>query len=153
MTTGIALLFHLLGVIVWVGGMFFAYMALRPAAAALLSPPQRLPLWNGTFARFFPWVWASVVLILASGLYMIAILGGFRGLAPQVHVMLAIGLAMMLIFTYVYTSPYQRLRRAVAAQEWKEGGDALAQIRRLVGVNLSLGLINTVIGLWGRILG
>jgi len=150
---GIAMLFHLVGVIVWVGGMFFAYMALRPAAAELLSPPQRLPLWNGTFARFFPWVWVSVASILASGLYMIALFGGFRGLAPHIHIMLAVGLAMMLIFTYVYAFPYQRLRHAVTIQEWKVGGDALGQIRKLVGVNLSLGLVNTVIGLSGRILG
>src|SRR5512135_466659 len=111
---GIATLFHLFGVIVWVGGMFFAYMALRPAAAELLSPPQRLPLWGGTFARFFPWVWVAVALILSSGFYMIAILGGFKGVSPHVHIMLAIGLVMVLIFTYVYTRPYQALKHAVA---------------------------------------
>ena len=34
---------HLLGVVVWVGGMFFAHMALRPSVLAL-NPPERLPL-------------------------------------------------------------------------------------------------------------
>src|SRR5438105_2867776 len=59
----IALWLHLLGVVVWVGGMFFAYMALRPAAK-LLEPAQRLPLWGATFTHFFPWVWVSIILIL-----------------------------------------------------------------------------------------
>ena len=30
---------HVLAVVVWVGGMFFAYFCLRPAAAKLLQPP------------------------------------------------------------------------------------------------------------------
>ena len=32
----IPLLFHLLGAVIWIGGMFFAYLALRPAAAMML---------------------------------------------------------------------------------------------------------------------
>ena len=39
----IALWLHLLATVVWVGGMFFAHVALRPAVAAL-PPPVRLPL-------------------------------------------------------------------------------------------------------------
>ena len=49
---GIALLLHLLAAVVWVGGMFFAYVALRPAAAQL-EPPARLTLWVGVFKIFF----------------------------------------------------------------------------------------------------
>ena len=56
----ILLFVHLLGAIAWVGGMFFAYFCLRPAAMEVLDPPRRLPLWSATFARFFrtrpsPW--------------------------------------------------------------------------------------------------
>ena len=35
---------HLIGVVVWVGGMFVMHFAVRPAAAGQLPPPQRLPL-------------------------------------------------------------------------------------------------------------
>ena len=38
------LMAHILGVTVWVGGMFFAYMALRPASVELLETPERLIL-------------------------------------------------------------------------------------------------------------
>lgn len=72
----LSLFLHVLGVVVWVGGMFFAYMALRPAAASLLEPPQRLTLWAGVFDKFFPWVWLSVALILLTGLHMLMPLGG-----------------------------------------------------------------------------
>jgi uncharacterized membrane protein len=131
----------LLGVIVWVGGMFFAYMALRPAAAQLLEAPQRLMLWRGVFARFFPWVWLSILFILSSGLIMIAEMGGFGVMPISILVMFVLGLLMMLIFAHVFFAAYGKLKRHVAAQAWPAAGAALAQIRSLVGVNLSLGLI------------
>ena len=142
---------HVLGVAVWVGGMFFAYMALRPAAVAVLEPPLRLPLWHQTLSRFFRWVWLAVALILGSGLHMIAVLGG-RGAPVYAWVMLAIGIAMMLIFAHVFFAPYRRLGRAVAAGDWKAGGAALGQIRKLVGLNLILGLITITVATVGRML-
>ena len=48
----ILLFVHLAGAITWLGGMFFAYFCLRPAAVEVLDPPKRLPLWVATFARF-----------------------------------------------------------------------------------------------------
>ena len=66
----IALTLHLLSAVVWVGGMFAAYLCLRPAAGPL-EAPQRLSLWRRFFAKFFLWVWASVVLLLATGIWMV----------------------------------------------------------------------------------
>lgn len=149
----IGVLLHVLGVVIWVGGMFFAYMALRPVAAELLAPPQRLSLWVGVFGRFFPWVWGSVVLILSSGLYMIMLLGGFKAVALSIHAMFGIGLAMTLVFCFVYFVPYGKLIKAVADQEWKQGAEALALIRRLIGFNLSLGLVNIAIAVMTRMAG
>lgn len=145
-----AIFLHVLGVVVWVGGMFFAYMALRPVAAEQLSPPQRLPLWTGVFRLFFPWVWVSVVLILVSGLYLIMSLGGFGAMPLNIHAMFGIGLVMMLVFCFVYFIPYGKLARAVAAQEWKQGGEALATIRKMIGFNLILGLINIAVAAMSR---
>lgn len=142
---------HLLGVAVWVGGMFFAYMALRPAAVAVLEPPLRLPLWHQTLRRFFLWVWVAVVLILVSGLHMIAALGG-RDAPTYAWIMLVIGIVMMLIFAHVFFAAFRRLERAVAAADWKAGGAALGQIRKLVGLNLILGLITITVATIGRML-
>jgi uncharacterized membrane protein len=147
----ILLLLHLLGVIVWVGGMFFAHMALRPAVAEQLQPPPRLSLLNAVFRRFFPWVWLSVILILSSGSYWMILLGGFKA-GWHIHAMLAIGLAMMAIFSYIYFVPFVRLKQEVTSQDWPAAGQSMARIRRLVGVNLILGLANTVVALMGRLL-
>ncbi len=148
----IAYLLHVLGVVVWVGGMFFAYLALRPVAASVLEPPQRLTLWAGVFDKFFPWVWLSVALILATGLHLLMVLGG---LAAPHHAlaMLALGIVMMLIFGHVYFAPYRKLKRAVAGQDWKAGGAALGQIRQLIGINLILGLVTIAVVFVGRALG
>ena len=145
----LTLLLHVLSVVVWVGGMFFAYMALRPVAASVLEPPQRLTLWAGVFGKFFPWVWGSVVLILGSGLHMLMKLGGMA--APHYALtMLVLGVVMMLIYAHVFFAPYKKLQRAVGQQDWKAGGAALAQIRKLIGINLSLGLLTIVVVFVGR---
>lgn len=146
----ILLLLHLLGVVVWVGGMFFAHMALRPTVAELLHPPQRLPVLSGVFSRFFPWVWVSVMLITLSGLTLMVLMGGFKAHWP-IHIMLIIGLIMAGIFAYIYFSPYVRLRQETVAQNWPVAGEAMARIRRLVGINLILGLANTCIAILGRL--
>lgn len=146
-----SLLFHVLGIVVWVGGMFFAYMALRPVAASVLEPPQRLTLWAGVFGKFFPWVWLSVLLILLTGLHMMALFGWLA--APlYVLAMLAIGLLMMLIYLVVFFVPYAKLKRAVAEQNWKAGGAALGQIRQLIGINLVLGLLTIVLVFAGKMM-
>lgn len=138
-------LLHVLATVVWVGGMFFAYLCLRPVAAAQLEPPQRLRLWHGVFARFFRWVWASVILLIATGHGIIGQMGGLAGLPVHIHVMLGIGYLMAVIFVYLYFIPYPRLGKAVSAEDWKAGGSALNRIRILVGTNLTLGLINIIL--------
>jgi len=140
---------HILGFTIWVGGMFFAYMALRPVAATRLEPPLRLALWEGVFEKFFVWVWLAVALILGSGLYMMAIIG-----RPPMHVnvMLVLGVVMMMIFAHVFFAPYKRLKRAVAAQDWSAGGAALSQIRKMFGINLTLGLVTIAVATLGRLI-
>ena len=149
----IAITLHLLAVVIWVGGMFFAYMALRPVAATLLEPPLRMPLWSQTFARFFPWVWASVILLPVTGYWMIFnVFGGFGSLALYSHIMQGLGILMTLIFLHVYFAPYPRLKRAVAAGDFAAAGKQLATIRKLIGINLILGLLLIVIASSGRYL-
>ncbi len=73
----IALWLHILATVIWVGGMFFAHVALRPALAAL-APPVRLPLVTAALATFFRWVAAAVVTMIVSGFMMIFAQGRIR---------------------------------------------------------------------------
>jgi len=146
----LALLLHLLGAVTWIGGMFFAYFALRPAATTL-EPAQRLPLWAGTLERFFRWVWAAIALILGSGFYMLTVMGGSGRVPLNIHMMLYVGLLMSLVFVYVFFSPFPALKRALAAQDWKAGAAALNAIRKAVAINLALGLLNLGIATIGGV--
>ncbi|MEQ6342874.1 MAG: CopD family protein [Gammaproteobacteria bacterium] len=149
----IALPLHLLAAIIWVGGMFFAYMALRPVAATLLEPPQRLPLWSQTFGRFFPWVWSAIVLLPATGLWMIFMeFGGMKNSGGHIHLMLTVGTVMILLFLHVFFVPYRRMNAAIARAELAAAGKYLGQIRRIIGINLILGLITAVVASAGRFL-
>ena len=131
---------HLLGVIAWVGGMFFAYFCLRPAAAEVLEPAKRLPLWAATFARFLPYMAVAVTLIVASGLAMFLPVG-FRDAPLGWHVMLGLGLAMAVVFAVVYLLHYPRLRRQCADSTWPAAAATLNRIRQLVALNIGLGVL------------
>jgi uncharacterized membrane protein len=96
---------HALAAVAWVGGMFFGYMVLRPAAGPL-EPSLRLALWQRVFSRFFPWVWASIAVLLASGYAMLFVqFGGVNGAGPHIHVMQATGILMMLLFVHLPVFP------------------------------------------------
>ena len=142
-------LLHILAVIVWVGGMFFAYVVLRPAAVEILQPPERLRLWNNVFSRFFNWVWGAIGIILVTGLYMIYQYGGMAHVQRYIHVMLLLGLVMVGIYGYVFFACYVPLRLHVANERWKEAGEMLGKIRKLVGVNLTLGLATVCVAVIG----
>ena len=151
MSVSIAL--HLLSAVIWVGGMFFAYMALRPAAAQILEPPQRLQLWAQVFKLFFLWVWLSVIVILVTGYWMLfSVFGGFANAGMHIHIMHGAGIIMVLIYFHVFFAPYRRLRHAVVVQDYPEGGKQLAMIRKLIALNLSIGLIVVVVASGGRYL-
>ena len=149
----IALMLHLLAATVWVGGMFFAYMVLRPMAAATLEPPLRLTLWTRVFTGFFPWVWFAVISLLLTGYPMMFGMFGTMANTPIfVHLMQAMGLIMMAIFGHIFFAPFRRLKRAVSEQDWETGGKQLAQIRRMVGINLVIGLMVVVMAGGGRMM-
>jgi uncharacterized membrane protein len=143
------LLLHLAGAFVWVGGMFFAYFCLRPAAAQLLQPPERLPLWVATFERFFQFTAVAVALILLSGFTMLA-QAGFNTAPLGWHIMMALGIVMAGIFAYVYASLFPKLRRHCAAAAWPAAGATLNTIRKWVAVNLALSIFTVVAAVSAR---
>jgi uncharacterized membrane protein len=146
----LALTLHILSATIWVGGMFAAYVCLRPAAG-VLEPPQRLTLWRGFFRKFFPWVWLSVALLLVTGYWMMATyFGGFANAPPYINIMQALGWVMVLLFLLLFHGPWLRFGRAVDAQDWPAARDQLERIRVIIAINLPLGLTVVLIGGTGR---
>jgi uncharacterized membrane protein len=130
--------------------MFAAYMCLRPAAGAL-EPPQRLRLWRAFFAKFFPWAWAAVALLLTSGYWMLlTTFGGFAGAPIYIDLMQGIGWLMIALYVWLFHGPWLKFKRAVDAQDWPAAAAHLNRIRQVIMINLPLGLIVVVIGGSGR---
>lgn len=132
------LFFHLAAAIFWMGGMAFMLLALRGPANALLQPPVRLPLMAAVLARFFVVVGISIAVLLGTGLYLL-LATGMKGAPPGWHAMAALGVLMILVFAHLFFSPYKRLKAAVAAGDWPEGGRRMGQIALLAKFNLGLG--------------
>jgi len=153
----LSLTVHVLASVVWVGGMFFAYVLVRPALGAIdqgtLNSEQRLVIWVSVFKRFFPWVWLCIVMLLASGFLMISLMGGFASIGNHVYIMMGLGVLMMAIFKFIYVAPFKHLCRGVEEQKWELAAYALGTIRKLVATNLILGFLTIAIaiGLSGHI--
>ncbi len=140
-------LIHLISIVIWVGGMFFAHFFLRPALQEL-DAPVRIKLMRDVLSRFFCVVLVLAVLVLLSG---IGLIGSVHGMAAQAGaqfsmplswiVMAALGVIMIAVFWYIRFALYKRLDKAVEAKDWAAGGAALAGIRKLVALNLALGLV------------
>jgi uncharacterized membrane protein len=146
----VSLAIHLVAAVFWVGGMAFAYMILRPAAGPL-DPPMRLPLWRRVFASFLPWVGVSILALLVTGFVMIfQMFGGMANLPLYVNLMMGIGIIMMLLYLHLFFAPWKRFRTAVDRGAFPDAAKSLNQIRMLVGVNLTLGVITVIIGGTGR---
>ncbi len=135
--TALLLMLHILGATVWVGGMFAAYVCLRPAAGNL-DGPQRLTLWRNFFAKFFIWVWVSVLLLLISGYWMLAT---------------TFGVLMVALFVGLFHGPWLKFKRAVDAQEFPAAAVQLNRIRQIIMINMPLGLLVVAIGGTGRFWG
>jgi len=141
---GWVLALHVLCAVLWVGGMFFAYVVLRPSMA-VLEPIQRIALHTQVFRRFFLVVWHAMPLILLSGF---AVLFGFYGgmayVGWNVHLMMLLGLVMGAVFLLIVFGPYARFRRTT---DRATAIAAIDRIRQLIGVNLVLGIVTVIVAL------
>ena len=145
-----ALAVHILAAVIWVGGLFFAYIILRPIAGGMKAP-ARSRLWRAVFERFFFFVWIAAVVSLSSGYLMaIVFLGGMGTVGLHINLMNASGMVMVLLFMYLYFSPWRQFQDAVDSENFELADTVLGRIRHIVHINLFLGLVTTLIGATGR---
>jgi uncharacterized membrane protein len=132
---------HLLCAVLWVGGMFFAYVVLRPSMAAI-EAPQRMLLHTRVFKSFFLVIWHAMPLIIITGFAMLGMIGGMDRAPWQIHAMLGLGLLMAAVFLVIFFGPYRRFRRTIDRARMASSLDA---IRKLIAVNLVLGLATVIV--------
>ncbi|HTW28087.1 MAG TPA: CopD family protein [Acetobacteraceae bacterium] len=140
----ILLALHLLAVTAWVGGMFFALVVLRPSLV-VLEPRARLALHRQVFRRFFLVVWHAMPVTILSGLGMVwTVYGGFAQASPWVHLMALGGIVMAGIFIAAVFRPWRELKAALDDGDAARAVAAVDRVRRLVQINLGLGVITIV---------
>jgi len=132
---------HLLAMFVWLGGMFFTLVCLRPALGVLEPPPLRLRLMNAVLRRFFVAVSWAAGLMLATGVSMLPS-GASSGVhpVPAITAMAALGVVMICVFVFVRLVPFRRLQAAIAEGDAPGAAAALNGIRVLVVLNLAIGV-------------
>ena len=139
---GWVLAVHVLCAVVWVGGMFFAYVVLRPSLA-VLEPIQRIALHTQVFRRFFLVVWHAMPLILLSGYaVMFGRYGGPANVSWNINVMQTLGLIMSAVFLLIVFGPYARFRRTT---DRATAAASINRVRQLIGLNLVLGIVTVII--------
>ncbi len=146
----IALSLHSIAAILWIGGIFLVYQVFRPAAMSL-DPAVRLPLFLNIFSRFFPWVWVFIGLLVASGYWDWQSRFSTLEVTPfYLHAMHIVGWIMIGLFTWLYFKPYMQLKDKIARAEYPAAGKIInTQIRPIIIINLSLGLLEAIIGTTG----
>ena len=150
MPYAILLFIHLVAAAFWVGGMATMHFAVRPAAVATLEPPLRLRTMAAALRRFFVGVDASVTLLFVSGVAMILLAGGFRGVHWRIEAMMSIAIVMAGIYVYIRAFVFKALRRAVEESAWPVAAARLNTVRKLVSLNLALGVVVFAVATIGR---
>ena len=143
------LVLHLLAAMAWIGGMFFAYFCLRPSAAEVLEPPKRLPLWLATLERFLRYMSFAVLVVLGTGISMLLPVG-FKAAPVGWHVMFTVGLVMAAVYAYIHIALLPKFRALCGSSTWPAAAQVLNSIRRLVALNLMLGIVAVVAAVSGR---
>jgi uncharacterized membrane protein len=148
-TPGWLLAIHLLGAVIWVGGVVYTLLVVRPAVA-ILAPPARLAMGHEALRRFYRIVWHVMPIVLLTGYAMLfGVYGGFAAVGWPVHVMHLTGLLMSGLFVAVFFGPFQTLKAAAAAQDPAAGGAAMAKVRQMMVGVLILGLVTVVVAAFG----
>jgi len=142
--------FHGIAATIWVGGIFFAYMALRPAANITLEPAQRVKLWRSVYSHFFPWVWIMINVLIITGYAGLFIrFDGFVNKMLYLNLMHGLGLLMVVLFFYLFFGLYRDLSNQVTTGDITAAAKVVNKMRPVMAINLTLGLIISAIGIVG----
>jgi uncharacterized membrane protein len=137
---------HVVGVVLWVGGMGFSQMVLRPATASM-EAPARVRFMMDVLGRFFRLVTVSLVLIWVSGLAMLAPVG-MKNAPLSWHIMYGLATITTVIFIVIYGLYLGKAKPALANNDIAGAGAVLMKLRVLISINFVLATLAMVAGLY-----
>ena len=102
------LFLHLFFAIVWVGGMVYSLLFLRPSLREIAQEEQRGKFLKQVFSKFFLAVWLSIIVLFLTGM---SLWHGYRKDFSDnslFHIKLFLFGLMVIIFTYIYFFLFRR---------------------------------------------
>lgn len=142
------LFLHVLGGIVWIGGMIAIRLSVHPGLMEIKDDEERVRRTLAIVLRFFDLVIPFIIIILLTGL-MISLGMGLSQtpLAKYVHIKEGIWTIMALVFVVIYTRAH-KARRAFANSDVAGAKKLLAPIARyLLPTNIVLGILALAVGI------
>ncbi|BCD68631.1 hypothetical protein [Nitratiruptor sp. YY09-18] len=141
--------FHILGAVIWIGGMIAVRFAVHPALQNISDDEVRLARTLEITGRLFALVLPFIILLIATGLYM-AYIFGFRGhtdLSKIVHLKEAIWFIMALNYSAMVWLRF-KAQSYYLAGNFMMAKNYLAPIAKyMLPVNIFLGLAAIYFGL------
>ncbi len=101
------LFFHIFFAILWIGGMIYSLIFMRPALERV-DENCRVTIIQNTWSRFFYAVWLSIIVLFLTGM---AIWHQFRldfSKNPLFHLKLLMFVIMVIIFAYIHLYLFRR---------------------------------------------
>lgn len=145
MFNAVAIIFHLVAINIWVGGMFFIIVVLGKVVSTLELPEQQ-EFWLRLLKRFFFWVWLALAGLLGTGIGMIFYRFGSPVNTPAyVLIMASLGISMILLFFVIYFIYFRKFQRDLMTGDIESSRYQLRVIRGLGIINMVLGLCVVVV--------
>jgi len=133
---------HVLGVILWIGGVAMVTTVLIPAMSQMGSASERTGFFGRIESRFAPQARFTTLLVGLSGFYMVYLLDSWHLFAELrfwwMHAMVLVWLIFTLMLFIV--EPFV-LRRQINNTEEHDAGKIFARMRRMHWILLSLSLV------------
>jgi uncharacterized membrane protein len=142
---------HQIGAIVWIGSLFFVRLVLLPSTGALKRPMSRMRVRLQAYKRLFRWGWVGLLIVWGSGLWSLKIMEPAM-LPTHVLMMAGMAAAMVLLHLVGFFAFYLNMAAAVEEDRLIRAAKNNYWMRKLIWINLLLGLAATVLGASGAYL-
>lgn len=137
---------HVLGVVLWIGGVAMVTTVLIPAMAQMRSSSERMEFFSRIESRFAPQARLTTLLVGLSGFYMVHVLQAWTRFAELRYWWMHAMVLLWAIFTLMlFVVEPLVLRRQVKQTDRPDADENFKRMRRMHQVLLSLSLV-TVAG-------
>lgn len=138
---GIIVFFHILGAIIWIGGMITMRFAIHPSLQE--CGDNRLPFVISALKNSFVLFVVAAIIMGASGMYLMT---AFGALNPIAHIKSSIWLAMAMVLGFAIFK-YIKAKEAFEQNNKSKAKESFEFIaNKLIPVNILLGILELSMG-------